>query len=119
MLWLFRKKSPTQKALSRLQRQCRTAQTSDLIGAGLVIDVLHSSFLKEFGSISDFCNRSRSEQDGYMSRLAKLQGHGKTKLGADLMGLWVIAAQIDDVDTQCKAAEVMALLSRQANGVKP
>ena len=32
------------------KRQCRDAQPADLIGAGLVIDVLHVGFSKEFGN---------------------------------------------------------------------
>lgn len=50
MLCMFRKTSPTQKALGLLQRQFRDAQPADLIGAGLVIDVLHVGFSKEFGN---------------------------------------------------------------------
>lgn len=36
MLWMFRKKSPTQKALGWLQRQCRDAQPADLIGVIII-----------------------------------------------------------------------------------
>lgn len=119
MFWMFRKKSPTQKALGWLQRQCRDAQPADLIGAGLVIDVLHVGFSKEFGNVSEFCKRPCSEQGEYMRRIADLQDQGEAKLGTDLFGLWVIAAQIGDATTHVKAAEIMARLSRLANGAKP
>lgn len=118
MFRFFKKKSPTQKALCVLQSQCRNAQPAELIAAGVVVDALCAGFIQEFGSMNEFRARDRSEQDEYLRRLADLQHHGQTKLGTDLIGLWVISAQIGDSETHFKAGELMGRISRQANGVQ-
>ncbi|WP_367371534.1 hypothetical protein [Pseudomonas lini] len=118
MFWIFRKKTPTQKAFGVLQRQCRRSPSVEQIGAGVVIDVLHGGFSKEFGSLSEFCNLSRTVQSEYMRRLAQMQGHKQTKLGTDLFGLWVISAQVEDTVTHYAVEKIMKQFSRQASSVK-
>ncbi|VVO18745.1 hypothetical protein [Pseudomonas fluorescens] len=119
MFDIFRRKTFTQKALGRLKPQCLKAHPADQIQAGLIVDVINSGFMEEFGNLSEFCKRPKSEQGQYLTRLSQLQDHAETKLGADLFGLWVIAAQASDMQTQGEAAEIMARFSRLANGVKP
>ncbi|QXH87780.1 hypothetical protein HU773_019205 [Pseudomonas shahriarae] len=117
MFWFFRKKTPTQKAFGVLQRQCRRAPLAEQVGAGTVVDVLHGGFSKEFGSLSEFCNQSRTVQSEYMRRLGQMQDHKQTKLGTDLFGLWVISAQVEDTVTHDAIEKIMRQFSRQASSV--
>lgn len=118
MFWIFRK-SPTQKVFGVLERQCRQAPHVEQIGAGMVIDVLHSGLINEFGSLSEFCNRPRMVQNEYMKRLGVMQDHKTAKLGTDLFGLWVISAQVGDTVTHDEVAKIMNQFSRQASYVNP
>lgn len=117
MFLTFRKKTPTQKAFGVLQRQCRRSPHAEQIGAGMVIEVLHGGFSKEFGSLCEFCNQSRTVQSEYMGRLGKMQDHKQTKLGTDLFGLWVISAQVEDTVTHDAIEKIMEQFSRQASSV--
>lgn len=83
----------------------------------MVIDVLHDGFSKEFGSLSEFCNQSRTVQSEYLRRLGQMQDHKQTKLGTDLFGLWVISAQVKDTVTHDAIERIMKQFSRQASGV--
>lgn len=117
MFWIFNKKTPTQKAFGVLQRQCGRSRPAEQIGAGMVIDVLHGGFSKEFGSLSEFCNQSRTVQSEYVMRLGQMQDHKHTKLGTDMFGLWIISAQVGDTVTHDAIEKIMKQFCRQASSV--